>query len=62
MADGKPVAALVRGDRDLNEIKLKNALGAIELVMANAEQVQQFTGAPVGFAGPVGLKECHDLG
>ncbi|PWB75971.1 proline--tRNA ligase [candidate division GN15 bacterium] len=57
MADGKPVAALVRGDRDLNEIKLKNNLGAIELVMANADQVQQYTGAPVGFAGPVGLKD-----
>jgi prolyl-tRNA synthetase len=57
MADGKPVAAMVRGDRDLNEIKLKNALGAIELTMANADQVQQYTNAPVGFAGPVGLKD-----
>jgi len=57
MADGKPVAALIRGDRDLNEIKLKNALGAIELVMADAETVERLTGAPVGFAGPVGLKE-----
>ena len=27
LADGKPVAALVRGDRDVNEIKLKKALG-----------------------------------
>ena len=61
MADGKPVAALVRGDRDLNEIKLKNALGAIDLVMANPEQVQQYTGAPVGFAGPVGLKDVTIL-
>jgi prolyl-tRNA synthetase len=57
MADGKPVAALVRGDRDLNEIKLKNAVGAIDLYMATAEEVQKFTGAPVGFAGPVGLKD-----
>lgn len=61
MADGKPVAALVRGDRDLNEIKLKNALGAIDLVMANPEQVQQYTGAPVGFAGPVGLRDVMIL-
>jgi prolyl-tRNA synthetase len=51
------VAALVRGDRDLNEIKLKNALGAIDLAMATAEQVQTHTGAPVGFAGPIGLKD-----
>ncbi len=57
MADNKPVAALVRGDRDLNEVKLKNALGVIELEMANPEQVKQYTGAPVGFAGPIGLKD-----
>jgi prolyl-tRNA synthetase len=57
VADGKPIAALIRGDRDLNEIKLKNALGAIKLEMADAETVQCLTGAPVGFAGPVGLRE-----
>ncbi len=54
-ADGQPVAALVRGDRELNEIKLKNALGCAELRMASPEQVREWTGAPVGFAGPVGL-------
>lgn len=57
MADNKPVAALVRGDRELNETKLKNVLGAIELEMATPDQVKQHTGAPVGFAGPVGLKD-----
>jgi len=57
VADGKPVAALVRGDRDLNEIKLKRALGAVELEMADADIVNQVTGAPVGFAGPVGLRQ-----
>jgi len=56
MADDKPIAALVRGDRDLNETKLKNASGAVELRMATAAEVEQFSGAPVGFAGPVGLK------
>jgi prolyl-tRNA synthetase len=56
MADGKPVAALVRGDRDLNMTKLKNVVGAIELEMATPEQVATHSGAPVGFAGPVGLK------
>lgn len=54
-ADGKPVAAMVRGDRDLNEIKLKNAIGAVELEMADAETVSRLTSAPVGFAGPIGL-------
>ena len=55
MADGKPVAALVRGDRTLNEIKLKNLLGAVTVEMATAEEVVRLTKAPVGFAGPVGL-------
>ncbi|TET93820.1 MAG: proline--tRNA ligase [Candidatus Zixiibacteriota bacterium] len=57
MADGKPVAAMVRGDRDLNPAKLKNAIGAGELEMATAEQVEEHTSCPVGFAGPIGLKE-----
>ncbi|MBT1075464.1 proline--tRNA ligase [Geobacter grbiciae] len=56
VADGEPVAALVRGDHDLNEIKLKHLLGCEELEMASEEIVERVTGAPVGFAGPVGLK------
>ncbi|MCS7182534.1 MAG: proline--tRNA ligase [Thermoanaerobaculum sp.] len=47
--------ALVRGDDELNEVKLKNALGAIHLQLASAEKVQRVTNAAVGFAGPVGL-------
>jgi prolyl-tRNA synthetase len=54
--DGKPVAGLVRGDRELNEVKLKNHLGAQDVRLATPEQVVAWTGAPVGFAGPVGLK------
>jgi prolyl-tRNA synthetase len=56
LADGKPVAVLVRGDRDVNEIKLKKALGAGNIVLATDAAVREVTGAPVGFAGPVGLK------
>src|SRR6185369_15086911 len=56
LADGKPVAVLVRGDRQANEVKLKKALGAGELVMATDAAVREVTGAPPGFAGPVGLK------
>ncbi|MFV0347669.1 MAG: proline--tRNA ligase [Halodesulfovibrio sp.] len=56
VADGEPVAALVRGDRELNDVKLKNLLHADVLEMATPEQVQKWTEAPVGFAGPVGLK------
>src|SRR4051794_20827187 len=56
LADGKSVAVLVRGDREVNEIKLKKALGANDLVLASDNAVKEATGAPVGFAGPVGLK------
>jgi prolyl-tRNA synthetase len=55
LADGKPIAVLVRGDRTVNEIKLRAAAGAKEVVMASDRAVEEVTGAPVGFAGPVGL-------
>ncbi|MDR2727382.1 MAG: proline--tRNA ligase, partial [Deltaproteobacteria bacterium] len=55
VADGKPVAALVRGDRELNVVKLKNLLDAGVLEMAGPEQVRRWTRSPVGFAGPIGL-------
>ncbi len=50
-----PVAALVRGDHDLNEVKLKRALGVEESRLADEKTVMDLTGAPVGFVGPVGL-------
>jgi prolyl-tRNA synthetase len=56
LADGQPIAVLVRGDRKLNETKLRSALGARELVLATDRAVEEVTGAPVGFAGPVGLR------
>jgi prolyl-tRNA synthetase len=55
VADGKPIAALVRGDHDLNELKLKRALGASTAEMADPDTIRKVTGAPVGFAGPVGI-------
>ena len=57
MADGKPVVALMRGDHELNEFKLKALLKCSELVKASEEVYTQVTGSPVGFAGPQGLKE-----
>lgn len=54
-ADGEPVVALVRGDRELNDVKLKNLIQADTLEMATPEQVREWTDAPVGFAGPVKL-------
>ena len=55
LADGKPVAAMVRGDRQLNEVKLKNLIGAAELELAPASVIVEISGGPVGFTGPVGL-------
>ncbi|MCL1888767.1 MAG: proline--tRNA ligase, partial [Kiritimatiellaeota bacterium] len=55
-ADGKPVAALVPGDRDVNEHKLKRLLGCKTLALADDETILKATGAPTGFAGPAGLK------
>ena len=55
--DGKLVAAMVRGDHELNEIKLRTVLGATNVEMATADKIEDLTGAPVGFTGPVRLKE-----
>jgi prolyl-tRNA synthetase len=53
-ADGKAVIAVCTGDRDINEVKLKNVLGCAELNLAADRVVEDVTKAPVGFAGPVG--------
>lgn len=49
------VAVLIRGDHDANEIKLKRLLGVTDVELASPATVEKMTGAPVGFAGPVGL-------
>lgn len=54
-ADGSLIAAMVRGDREISEEKLKILLGCRNLEMADAESVRKVTGAEIGFAGPVGL-------
>ena len=54
--DSGVVAALVRGDAELNEGKLLRALGADFVRLADDASVEAATGAPSGFAGPVGLK------
>jgi prolyl-tRNA synthetase len=56
LVGGQPVAVLVRGDREVNEIKLRRALEADEILLATDATVREVTGAPVGFAGPVALK------
>ncbi|MBI5642474.1 MAG: proline--tRNA ligase [Deltaproteobacteria bacterium] len=50
------VAALVRGDYELNEMKLKRTLDSAFVKLADEQKVRETTGAPVGFASPVKLK------
>jgi prolyl-tRNA synthetase len=54
-ADDEIVAAVVRGDRELNEIKLKNALQCTNLFMADEASVRAQCGAGFGSLGPVNL-------
>jgi len=54
VAEGKPVAVLVPGNRDVNEIKLRRLIG-MDAVLADPEVIETVTGAPTGFAGPIGL-------
>jgi prolyl-tRNA synthetase len=49
------IAALIRGDHEINEVKLANFLGADTLCLADDQAIEKATRAPRGFAGPVGL-------
>lgn len=54
------VAAFIRGDRELNMIKLVNALGIAEhsIEFADEEKMHDATGCVGGFTGPCGLHDC----
>jgi prolyl-tRNA synthetase len=56
VADGNPIAVLVPGDRDANDRKVAHAVEATAAILADTQTVEKTTGAPIGFAGPVGLK------
>jgi len=55
-SDDEVLAVLLRGDRELNMIKLTNLLDVDWVLLAEDDVVKEATGAPTGFAGPVGLK------
>jgi prolyl-tRNA synthetase len=57
----KLVCVLVRGDRSVNEIKLQNALTALQTELAGPEEVLSAAGCEPGFVGPVGLKESVEI-
>lgn len=57
MADEKPVVALLVGNDQVNDVKLKNYLAADFLESATEEEAEKFLGANFGSLGPVGLSE-----
>jgi len=60
-ADDQLVAVMVRGDCDVNEIKVENFLGCQHLQLITPERIKELTGAEVGYAGPMGLPETVRL-
>ena len=60
-AGTETVAVLIRGDHEVNEVKLARLLHVTDVVLADPETVQRVTGAPLGFAGPVGLQQVRIL-
>jgi len=50
-----PIAALVRGDHEISEKKLKGILEVEHLQLASERTVEEITHAPKGFAGPLGI-------
>ena len=60
-AEDRFVAALVRGDRQLNELKLARALEGATFRMCEPEEIRELTGADVGFSGPVGLPDSVEV-
>lgn len=55
-ADGRPVAALIRGNHELSLTKLKKAIGADTVQLGSEITIVDVTGGPLGFSGPVGIK------
>lgn len=56
IADGKAIGVLLRGDHEVEEVKLKNHLGAADITLADDKEVYDATGVPSGYLGPVGAK------
>ena len=55
--EGEVILVVIRGDLEINETKLCNALGGLEIELADEDTVKEVTGARVGFASPIGLKK-----
>jgi prolyl-tRNA synthetase len=60
-ADDKPIAVLLRGDHEANEAKIKKYLKCGKLEMASEDIIEKATNGPLGFSGPVGLKDVKTI-
>jgi prolyl-tRNA synthetase len=60
-AGTESVAVLIRGDHEVNEVKLARLLKVTDVALADPETVQRLTGCPPGFAGPIGLQQMRIL-
>lgn len=58
-AGTESVAVLIRGDHEVNEVKLARFLRVTDVTLADPETVQRLTGCPPGFAGPIGLQQVR---
>ncbi|WP_371371222.1 proline--tRNA ligase [Sporomusa aerivorans] len=58
---GSLVLALVRGDHEVNEIKLLNKVGCLQLNMASEEAIATLIGSQAGYIGPVGLADLKNV-
>lgn len=54
--DDKLVAIMVRGDHEMNEAKVKNYFKATTVELASYAEIEDATGGPAGYSGPVGIK------
>ncbi|MBF0407881.1 MAG: proline--tRNA ligase [Candidatus Riflebacteria bacterium] len=55
------IAVLMRGDKEINETKLKNHLKAISVKLLTGDEIEKLTGAQMGFAGPIGLSPAFRI-
>lgn len=54
--DDKLVAIMIRGDHEMNEAKVKNYFHATTVELATPDEIEEATGGPCGYSGPVGIK------
>ena len=66
IADKKPILAYIRGDKQVEETKLMNALGAIDIRIASSEEIEELMAnngfsAKAGFISAIGMKDVRIL-